>query len=56
MKIGQNKYWDLQSINVKIASLKLTWWWKNVFVLLTDLSRKIKGFLKKWRNLTPIHN
>ena len=56
MKIGKNKYWDLQSINVKIANLKLTWWWKNVFVLLIDLSRKIKGFLKKWRNLTPIHN
>ena len=31
IKTGQNKYWDLQSINVKIVSLKPNMMMKNVF-------------------------
>ena len=31
IKAGQNKYWDLQSINVNIVSLNLNMMIKNVF-------------------------
>lgn len=58
-KPGENKNWDLQSFNVKTVILKPDMMMKDDFCdyrtfRLIDASKKIKGLIKKWRNLSPI--